>query len=355
MQALLTRLGQEHKLALFCHSPLLVEGPSDEIICSALSRKLSLSLEAAGSQILPVTGKGQFPVVIKLFRLIGKVPALLADADAIADNLDIIGVFTNLPQATEIAIELGHKDATKFAKDVYNDFCHIVATKWDDIKSHAELCYYWKNRDKDKDELIAKRRSTFCWLFNTIDEEIKKAPNGAGWLAIKVRLSSLLAFLEKLGCFILRNGTIEAYYQHSDNLTIDEKPNAASYEVNGLMEETDEKVNSVYDDVIRAIKFCSNVKEINEAEAIRDLLLAIVSPALASLKKETTDTELKIFSNNLFGSKSSLFKLSKHIDGEDIFLDVNLSTDILEVRGFPIRVKKGANPIEVINNSLKLK
>lgn len=355
LQALLTRLGQEHKLALFCHSPILVEGPSDEIICTALSRKVSLNLEAAGSQILPVTGKGQFPVVIKLFRLIGKVPALLADADAITDDLDIIGVFTNLSQATELATELGHKDANKFAKDIYNDFCQIVSTKWDDIKNQAELHYYWINRDKGKDELISKRRSAFCWLFNTSDEEIRKVSNGAEWLTLKVRLSSLLNFLEKLGCFILRKGTIEAYYQHSATLTVDEKPNAASYEVNGLLEENSEKVKEIYDDIIRAMTFCSNVKDINEAEAIRDLLLAMVSPALASLKKETTDTELKIFSNNLFGAKSSLFILTKHIDGEDIYLDVNLSTNILEVTGFPIRIKKGANPIEVVNNSLKLK
>jgi hypothetical protein len=355
LQALLTRLGQEHKLALFCHSPLLVEGPSDEIICSALSRKLSLNLEAAGSQILPVTGKGQFSVVIKLFRLLGKVPAILADADAITDNLDIIGVFTSLSQATDLAATLGHRDASKFAKDIYNDFCQIVSTNWDDIKSQAELHYYWINRDKGKDELIAKRRSAFCWLFNTSDEEIKKIPNGAEWLTLKVRLSSLLNFLEELGCFILRKGTIEAYYQHSATLTVDEKPNAASYEVNGLIEENTEKVKEFYDDIIRAMTFCSSVKEINEAEAIRDLLLAMVSPALASLKKETTDTELKIFSNNLFGAKSSLFQLTKHIDGEDIYLDVNLSTDILEVSGFPIRIKKGANPIEVVNNSLRLK
>lgn len=355
LQALLTRLGQEHKLALFCHTPLLVEGPSDEIICSALSRKLPLNLEAAGSQILPVTGKGQFPVVVKLFRLIGKAPALLADADAIADNLDIVGVFTGLPKASELAVDLGHRDASKFAKDIYNDFCQLISNAWGDIKNHAEQHYYWINRDKAKDELIAKRRSAFCWLFNSSDEEINILANGGEWLSIKTRLSTLLNLLEKLGCFVLRKGTIEAYYQHSGTLTVDEKPNAASYEVNGLMEDSQDKINESYDDIIRALTYCSNVKEINEAEAIRDLLLAMVSPALASLKKETSDGELKMYSTNLFGAKASLFKLTKHIEGDEIFLDVQLSTDILEVSGFPIRIKKGANPIEVVNNSLKLK
>ena len=355
LQALLTKLGQEHKLALFCHTPLLVEGPSDEIISSALSRKLSLNLEAAGSQILPVTGKGQFPVVIKLLRLTGKIPALLADADAITDDLDVISIFTNQDKANDLANELGHKDAPKFAKDIYSDFCQLVSQKWDDVKSEAETHYYWVNRDTEKDELIAKRRSAFCLLFNREDAFISSLNNGSEWLSIKNRLSTLLAFLEKLGCFILRKGTIEAYYQHSATLTNDEKPNAASYEASNMMHDKDEDIQKAYADIIRAMVFCAHAKEINESKAIRDLLLAIVSPALASINKDTTDSDLMIFSNNLFGAKSSLFKLTKHIDGEDVFLNVELATDILDVGGFPIKIKKGTNPIEIVNSSLKLK
>ncbi|NOZ35742.1 MAG: AAA family ATPase [Chlorobi bacterium] len=355
LKALLTRLGQEHKLALFCHTPLLVEGPSDQILCSAISRKLSLNLEAAGSQILPVTGKGQFPVVVKLMRLIGKVPALLADADALTDDLDIIGVFTNLDKANTIANEMGHRDAPKFAKDIYNDFCQLVSNNWDDIKSPCELHYYWINRDKEKEEFIAKKRSAFCWLFDNENNVIKRVNNGTAWINIKSRLSTLLDFLEQLGCFILRKGTIEAYYKHSATLTNDEKPNAASYEVNGLMDETLENVKTAYSDIIRSMVFCSSAKEINEAEAIRDLLLAIVSPALASIKKDTTESELRIFSNNLFGAKSSLFNLKVSVESENIYLIVELSSKILDVNGFPIKIKKGANPIEFVNNALKLK
>jgi hypothetical protein len=355
LQALLTRLGQEHKLALFCHTPLLVEGPSDEIICSAISRKLSLNLEAAGSQVLPVTGKGQFSVVIKLLRLIGKVPALLADADALTDDLSVIGIFTNQESANDLARELGHRDAPKFANDIYNDFCQLVLKHWDDINTVAETHYYWVNRDTHKDELIAKRRSAFCWLHNNEDTIISAVNNGADWLAIKNRLSSLLDFLEKLGCFILRKGTIEAYYQHAATLTSDEKPNAASYEVNGLMQESNENVNANYPEIIRSMIFCSNAKEINESEAIRDLLLAIVAPALASINEETTDADLKLFSTNLFGAKSSLFILSKSDEDGDLYLNIDLSSKILEVDGFPLKIKKGANPIEVVNGSLNLK
>ncbi|GAA3559999.1 ATP-dependent nuclease [Snuella lapsa] len=354
LQALLTRLGQEHKLALFCHSPLLVEGPSDEIICSAINRKLNINLEAAGSQILPVTGKGQFPVVIKLMRLIGKKPALLGDADALTDNLDIISVFTTLDKANFYASELGHRDAPEFARNIYNDFCQLIANNWADIQSHAEQHYYWINRDTDKDELIAKRRSAFCWLFTTDDSTLSSIDNGGNWLTIKSRLSRLLELLEKLGCFILRKGTIEAYYQYVSTLTNDEKPNAASYEVNGLISETTENVASNYSDIIRALDYCSQAEKINEAEAIRDLLLAIVSPALAKINNESTENELKIYSKNLFGAKSSLFDLAIEVEGEDIYLIVNLASDILEVNGFPLKIKKGSNPIEIVNNSLRL-
>jgi len=355
LQALLARLGQEHKLALFCNKPLLVEGTSDQIICSAISRKLSLNTEATGSQILPVTGKGQFPVVVKLMRLIGKEPVVLADADALTDSLEIISSFTSLDTANKIASEMGHRDASKFARDIYTDFCEEVTRSWDNIKTNCEDHYYWKNRDLDKEELIAKRRCVFCWLFTTKNSDILKTQNGKDCISIKNRLSSLLDFLEKLGCFILRKGTIEAYYQHSDKLTNDEKPNAASYETNSLLEDEIKSVELSYADIIRAVKYCSNSKEINESEAIRNMLLAIVTPALASLNEETTDSELKIFSNNLFGSKASLFQLTLSIKGKDLFLNVDLLSSIMDVKGFPIRIKKGSNPIEIVNSALKLK
>ncbi|TCN53067.1 AAA family ATPase [Flavobacterium circumlabens] len=352
LQALLTRLGQEHKLALFCTTPLLVEGPSDEIICLALSRKLELHIEAAGCQILPVTGKGQFPVVVELFRLIGKAPALIGDADAITDSLDIIGVFTKLPESSDLAQNLGHKDAAKFAKDIYTDFCQLVIKEWDQIKDKAEKHYYWIHRDIKKDEIIAKRRSTFCYLFNNSNEEIKLTSNDL--LNIKIRLTTLLAFLETLGCFILRRGTIESYYQHSTTLTVDEKPNAASYEVNELMGESVPSVQESYGDIIRAMKYCSKTKIINEGEALRNLLLAVVSPILAALKKETTDLDLRLLATSSLGNKSRLFKLTKLTDEKDVYLEVGLESDILEVSGFPIIFKKGSNPIEIVNNALNL-
>ncbi|BCT13075.1 hypothetical protein R1TS_11030 [Enterobacter cloacae] len=108
VQNLIARLGQEHKLSLFSKQPLLVEGPSDVMICSALANKLDIHLEAAGSQLLPVIGKGQMPTVAKLLRLLGKSPVALADADGIADGLDLVNSYLNdNPTAERRASELG--------------------------------------------------------------------------------------------------------------------------------------------------------------------------------------------------------------------------------------------------------
>jgi predicted ATPase len=77
LQSLLTRLGQSHKEAFFSSRPMLVEGPSDAIICNALSHRLNLYLGVAGTQIVPVIGKGSMPAVTKLMRLTGKTPVVL--------------------------------------------------------------------------------------------------------------------------------------------------------------------------------------------------------------------------------------------------------------------------------------
>ena len=355
LKTLLTRLGQEHKLALFCDKPLLVEGPSDQIICSAISKSLDLNTETTGSQILPVTGKGQFPVVVKLMRLIGKNPVILADADALTDGLDIISSFTSLPLANEIASNMGHRDAPKFGRDIYNDFCKQAIKSWTDLKEECEQHYYWINKDEEKNKNIAIRRTVFCWLFLNSNDKILTINNGSDLVSIKNRLKTLIDFLEKLGCFILRKGTIEAYYKHSASLTNDEKPNAASYEAHGLFEDKKEFIERDYADIVRAVKYCSNAKEINEAEAIRDLLLAVVSPALASIKTSTSDADLKLFSKNLFGTKSSLFKLSVQNGQEKLRLVIDLASDILDVNGFPMEIKTGENPIEKVNEFLKLK
>jgi predicted ATPase len=353
IQALLARMGQEHKLALFCDRPLLVEGPSDQIICSGISRALDLNTEAAGSQILPVTGKGQMPVVTKLMRLIGKTPSVLADADALADGIDLIGSFVNHQAADDIAMALGHRSASQFSRDIYRDFSQQVDENWDDISNLSMTHSYWVNRDAQRDESIAKRRAAFCSLLEADDDVISQLNNYAQWSGLKTRLISLIDLLKSQGCFILKKGTIEAYYQHADQLTSDEKPNAAAHEVSYMSEAENEEIAENFGDVVEAIKFASQAKSIDEGAAIRDMVLAIVAPALATISEKTTEIELNNNCRNLFGNKSSLFRLSIEIT-DRLYLVVDLATSILDVKGFPLRIAAGANPIINVNEQMEL-
>ena len=144
VQSLIARLGQEHKLSLFSKRPLLVEGPSDVIICSALGGKLDMHLEAAGSQLLPVIGKGQMPTVGKLLRLLGKTPVALADADGIADGVELVNSYLNdNPPADKRASSIGFSSANQMAGAIYADFCKLVDSRWNEISPRAEVHPYW--------------------------------------------------------------------------------------------------------------------------------------------------------------------------------------------------------------------
>lgn len=354
IKALLSRMGQEHKLALFCGRPLLVEGPSDQIVCSGLSLRLELNTEAAGSQILPVTGKGQMPVVIKLMRLIGKVPSVLADADALADGLDLVNCFTNSEAADEIAVAKGHRSAADLARDTYRDFCKLVEDHWNDIEGLAVLHKYWIDRDTERDEIVARRRSSFSTLLGTNVQELSAIENSSQWIGMRTRIEYLLEFLASLGCFILRKGTIEAYYLHANHLTSDEKPNAASHEISYFDDMKDDELESNYADIVAAVRFAAQAKGIDEGAAIRNLVLAVITPALASLTTETTAVGLTSASKSMFGNMADLFVL-KVENAERLTLVIDLATEILDVEGFPLSIPVGENPIALVNKQMRIR
>ena len=285
IQGLIARLGQEHKLSLFCKQPLLVEGPSDVMICSALSSRADMHLEAAGSQLLPVIGKGQMPVVTKLLRLLGKVPVSLADADGIADGLELVNQFLSDCEAADTdASNLGFPTARAMANSIYGDFCKLVQNRWTDISGHAELHPYWLTRKAGEEEL-AKRRAAFCTLFTATDSDLSKLASDDAWVSIKKRISVLLDVLEKSGLFILRRGSIESYYQKSDQFTSIGKPSAAADEMEYINQLEKASLHEPYADILRCVQFASKAEPICEADALRDLLLAVAAPAHARLKQ----------------------------------------------------------------------
>ena len=350
--ALIGRMGQEHKLALFASSPLLVEGPSDVIIASSIARKLDLELEAGGSQILPVIGKGQFAIVSKLFRLMGKNPVILADADALTDNLDLAHFILNCDSANAAAADQGAASAAILATQVHNAFCQLVDAEWASIETEASMHPYWHSREKvgEAEQSTAKRRAAFSTLFILSDEAVAALNAGAEWTSIKKRLNVLLNLLEKQGCFVLRKGTIESYFSFNAEKGVTSKPEAAVLEATGLHDANTLQVREAYEDIVRCLDFASSAEKIVEAEALQEVLLAVCAPALAKIRAGQGSANLNAIARSITSELAGMFDLQA-VDGK---LQISLLSQVLDVKGFPFNIAPGDDVLTVVAAALDL-
>lgn len=334
VKSLVARLGQGHKLALFSRTPLLVEGPSDVIICNALSDKLDLNLEAAGSQILPINGKEAMSETVKLFRLMGKTPTVLVDADAFADSLNLVRDYFYNEQiqnaAARLASKNGHSGILALAKNIYDDFCLLVKNNWDDIANIAQNHSYFT---LSENELLNKKRSALCTVLN--EQNLND-----NWNNIKNRLSVLFDIFEKMGLFILKKGALESYYH--DNNAITDKVDDAVTESEYILSSSEEELGSTYQDILKCLKYASNSESIDESRAIRDELLSFISPIHAHYAEGAENL-------NALGRQSSIFH---HQINEGGKLEVSITSKVLDVTGFPIILNKDDDVRKVINQKL---
>ncbi|MCT8721665.1 AAA family ATPase [Glaesserella parasuis] len=334
IKSLVARLGQEHKLALFSKTPLLVEGPSDVIICNSLSDKLYLNLEAAGSQILPINGKGAMPETVKLFRLMGKTPTVLVDADAFADGLDLVLAYFGNEQirdiADNLASEQGASGILDMTKSIHSDFCSLVQNNWEDIASVAQNHPYFT---LSEDKSLNKKRSALCTIFS------EQSFNG-DWNRLRNRLCALFDIFEKTGLFILRKGAIESYYH--DNNAITDKVDDAVTESEYIS--SADNLESSYQDILNCLEYASNSEIIDESRAIRDELLRFIAPIHARYAEGETNLDE-------FSRPSSIFNY--RID-ENKKLEISMSSKVLDVKGFPILLSKEDDVRKIVNSHLGL-
>lgn len=348
--SLIARMGQEHKLCFFSATPLLIEGPSDAIICNALANRLDINLEAGGAQMLPVIGKGQISVVNKLFRLLGKRPLILADADALTDGLDLANEFLQGEEATRAASRMGFGSGPELSRAVFSAFCDLVDKRWAEISTLAETSWYWVNRDPTESDLQKiQRRSALSTLFSTPDKTLENLSKDLAWLSIKERLKALLDLLEVQGLFILRRGTIESYYAFV-SASAAEKPTVAAEEAACLRTAKLGDIESAYDDILRFLRRAATTATISEAEVLQDMLLAVAAPALARSGTGISDEALRTLMSGTLGKQADLFEI-KIIDQG---LVISLRSNILDVSGFPLTVLRGDDLFRAVAEGLNL-
>lgn len=346
LAALVARLGTTHRTGMFAEHILLVEGPSDEIIASQLARKLGLRLLARNAQILPVTGKGEFIEAAKLFRLMNKRVALLADLDAIADNSDLVCHFSELPEAAAIADRHGRSKLSDLDRDLRDALSTFISGYKAETDAAADTYPDWSSKVSSD---LAMRRVTLARILSDPasfggDAAVKAA-------SLRTKYETLLSALAELGCYFLRRGAIENYY---DTLGTAEsgKPGRAATEAAGFDEKDADELVAQYADVHAALQYAAPNQLVDEDRLLRMKLGAIITPVLLGMTADSSDAQLDALAKATIGTDAEVFKLTNKSTQQQVRVKVDFASPLFERSTFPFEISSSENPTAVVPHVL---
>ena len=352
LKEFLLRMSLIYNEGFFAKKVLLIEGSSDMILCRYLCNRLDLNLDVAGSQIIPVEGKGQFPIITKLFRLIGKEVCVLTDLDGFTDDNSIINLFSELPEGTKIANDHGNENLQSMIREIKTKIDEVICSTKDNMISIYSQHPYWINRDLEAGEDKIIRRALVAQLFTVDEDELLTWPDSQEWTSLKKRMTVLLDILEELGCFILRKGAIESYYTFSPNTTFNGKPSAAAHEVSCWEEKSTEQIYEHFSDITRSLQFAALEKNVDESFAVKKELLSELALILGILPEVSTEKEILSCIKQSKGSVDSLFDYKIINENKRLGVEVSLKSEIIDVAGFPFKAFVGDNVNSLIDEKI---
>ncbi len=344
LTALVARLSATHRLAMFAERVLLVEGPSDEIVATQLARRLDLRLLARNAQILPVTGKGEFVEAAKLFRLMNKEVAILADLDALADDNTLVRSFSELPLASLVADRLGRSNIIDLDRDLRNDLAAFMGRHSHAVQSAAAEYTDWSSPDS-KDNF--ERRVTLARILTNPASFDAIAASDARSLC--TRYLVLINALAELGCFFLHRGAIENYYTV---VAPDRgKPDLAAQEAATF--ETTEPANlrDRYADLVAALVHIAPNQRVDEDLLLRPKLGAVLTSAFLGMEHNSSDERLNAIAMATVGSDAEVFKLSNR-SNDDLRIGVEMVSPLFQRATFPFEIGREDNPTLVVPEKL---
>jgi hypothetical protein len=356
LASLIARLSENHKLALFARNILLVEGPSDEIVVAGLSRQLEHPLLGANTQIVPVTGKGQFPETIKLFRLMQKRIFVLGDLDLLADDSQIIASFRD--QAQPFVIAHGMADLSEMDQGIRRTFNDLIDKSWAVIHPSASKHRYWISREEGAQEALkARRRAGLAALLSAELEYLSHLSSDGEWVNIRNRYDTLLSVLDKAGCIILRKGTIEDYYVGDYSETMSGKPERAALEVERLEILGAVDARERYADLVKAVEISAPLKRINENDLLREQLGALLGAAFQIVSHGMSDNELNSRARANSSGDKPIFHFANRTSqdgkgGSARCIEVSISSPLFVKDGFPFVICDRENLSSVIEGKL---
>lgn len=346
------RMGQIYKAGFFAKKILLIEGASDLIISKCLLQKLDLNIDVAGSQIVPVEGKGQFPVITKMFRLVNKEVCILTDLDGFTDDNKVTELFSTSPEADEIARSNSHRSMAEMIQNVRDEMTKLVDANQDRLAPIYESHHYWSNRKPSDDATKAIRRAVIAQLLSSSQESLAQWPDADVWCSMQISLDNLLSSLEKIGCFVLRKGAIESYYQFAPSTTYDEKPTKAVEETSNLQDQSEAYIREKYGDIIRALEFVALTKKVDESFAVKKELLSELALVIGMLPRVSDTKELYAAIKQAKGNNDSLFTYDPINENGRLGVNVSIKSEIIDVSGFPFRIFCGDNVNDVVERTI---
>lgn len=345
LSALMARLSATHRMAVFAERVLLVEGPSDEIIASQLASRLNQRLLARNAQILPVTGKGEFPEVAKLFRLIGKHVAVLADLDALADDNALVRDFSDLPEASSIAESIGRTSLADLDGDLRTDLSKFITKHETAVAAAAATYDDWSSSESKS---LSVRRVTLARLLTEPNSfEVSAVADASG---LRTRFQVLLEALSRLGCFFLRRGAIENYY--GDEGSDKNKPDRAAAVAAKFASSDQSDLERNYADVLRALTLIAPNHRVDEDLLLRPKLGAALSAAFLSMTAASTDEQLNAIARATIGSHAGVFNLNNCSDNKTLRIKVDIASPLFKRESFPFVVGVDENLNTVVLNKL---
>lgn len=336
LSALMARLSATHRMAVFAERVLLVEGPSDEIIASQLASRLNQRLLARNAQILPVTGKGEFPEVSKLFRLIGKHVAVLADLDALADDNALVRNFSDLPEAASVAQSIGRTSLSDLDGDLRTDLSKFIAKHEASVVVAASTYEDWSSKESKS---LSMRRVTLARLI--AEPTSFEASAVADASALSTRFGVLLQALSRLGCFFLRRGAIENYY--GDQASDKNKPDRAAAVAAEFGSAETSNLQRTYADVLDALKLVAPNHRVDEDLLLRPKLGAALTAVFLSMTATSTNEQLNATASATIGTYAGVFKLSNCSENNLLRIKVEFASPLFKRASFPFIVSFDEN------------
>lgn len=334
----------------------MVEGDSDYLVGRALSRRLGLPLEATGSDIVRVGGKANMPEFLKLYRLVGKTPTAIADLDAFVDDDSLVATFSSFEESTAIANASGARSIGELASKVRSDLIQAVDDEWGAIQSVCASHPYLTTRATGTAS-VDRRRAATAMLLGLSEDELSRWPSGCRFLELRRRLDAALGVLAKVGCVILRKGTIEDYYFTVAGACSDGKRSAAAEEAAHLSEADPAVARVRYADFLVGLERFANVPSGDEALLVTEALLAVVAPALRRPPESLSSGVVDEAARRYHPDAQRLFRFTVSNDGEGRpVIEAQLADDqtqFLDVAGFPISFPYDCNPVAVAKQQIR--